>query len=145
MCPSILQLLTRHRTGAPTFLHRKRSSCLRSTCGRRSPCRCTMQIVQPLQNPKLQPNAPGWFLCKRVSSLGEAKVLVRASGGTGPLQTKSTTKTSYHLSIALFLVPALHLCCLARRREELWQRCRWLSVVPATNVAKLGILLRIAH
>ena len=145
MCPSISQLLTRHCTGAPTSRHRKRSSCSRSTCGKRSPCRCTMPIVPPLQNHKLRPSAQVWFLCKRASSLGEAKVLVRASGGTGPLRTKTKTKTSYHRSIALVLVPVLHLWCLARQREGLRRRCRWLSVVPATDVAKLGISLRIAH
>ena len=32
-----------------------------------------------------------------------------------------------------------------KQREELRRRCRWLNVVPATTVAKLGISLRIAH
>ena len=77
--------------------------------------------------------------------MGAAKVLVRAGGNTGPWRTKTTTKTRYPFNIALVLVLALHLWCLAKQREELWQWCRWLNVVPATDVAKLGISLRIAH
>ena len=58
---------------------------------------------------------------------------------------KTKTKTSYDHSVALVPVPILHLWCWAKQKVRLRWWCRLLSIVPATDVAKLGISLRIAH
>ena len=144
MFPSILQLSTRRSIGALASRQTRQSSYLKSTYGRKSPSKCTMQIVQHFRNRRPQPSALVWFLCKRGCLQGEIRALVRASGNTGPSSTKARAKASCHPSIVLGLAPVTHPWYWGKHGGRRWRRCRSLSGAPAIDVARLGTSPRTA-
>ena len=144
MFSSILQRSTRHSIGAPVSHQTRQSSSSRSTFGKKSPSKCTMQIVQRLQNLRPQPSALVWFSCKLGCLQGAVKALVRASGNTGPSPLKARAKASCRPSIALGLALATRPWCWDKLGVKRRRRCRLLSGAPATDVARLGTLPRTA-